>query len=440
MKSNELLPTYENLLFAFQEDVFKRNADVVAFVSLLNDIDGPYSIAIDGKWGSGKTFFVKQAKMMIEAYNEFCNPHNEDSLSVIKGVVNGDTIFETKITEHPQVPVYYDAWLYDNDCDPLLSLVYEIIRTTDSDYKFKLNEDFIGALTGVIDAVKGISLSSTLSAFSGKDVMEHIRASRVVDGQIEDFLESLIVEKGNRLVIFIDELDRCRPSFAIQLLERIKHYFSHDFITFVFSVNLEELQHTVKAYYGTGMNANRYLDRFFNMRTSLTIPTMANFYNKIGFKNGSSYVEKMTELVINELGMTPREIIRFTESMVLLSKMRTPSFGMSYAVRFCRTFVAPILIGLKMVGDGTYNRLINGEERGEFVRLLTHERIARAVYETITGSWANVDYCELESLINQIYDLLYGNKKISPNEEKKVGNLYFEQYVINDLEKTIGLI
>lgn len=64
-------------------------------------------------------------------------------------------------------------------------------------------------------------------------------------------------------MIFVDELDRCKPSFAVQLLERIKHYFGHEKITFVFSVNVSELQYTIKKFYGADFNGTRYLDNFF---------------------------------------------------------------------------------------------------------------------------------------------------------------------------------
>ena len=50
------------------------------------------------------------------------------------------------------------------------------------------------------------------------------------------------LKKGNRLIIMVDELDRCKPSYAVKLLERIKHYFTNDRITFVFSVNTYELE------------------------------------------------------------------------------------------------------------------------------------------------------------------------------------------------------
>ena len=58
----------------------------------------------------------------------------------------------------------------------------------------------------------------------------------------------------------------------MKLLERIKHYFNNDRVTFLFSVNVAELQHTVKTHYGADFNASRYLDRFFDLRVPLSKP------------------------------------------------------------------------------------------------------------------------------------------------------------------------
>ena len=69
MKRLELMPTDENILKSLQEDIFERNQELQYFIKLLNSIEGPYSIAVNGTWGSGKTFFVKQAKMVLDAYN-----------------------------------------------------------------------------------------------------------------------------------------------------------------------------------------------------------------------------------------------------------------------------------------------------------------------------------------------------------------------------------
>lgn len=75
--------------------------------------------------------------------------------------------------------------------------------------------------------------------------------------------------------IFIDELDRCKPTYAVEMLEAIKHVFDIPGLVFIVATNTKELQHTVKEVYGVGFNAESYLNRFFDskyfLRTSLSV-------------------------------------------------------------------------------------------------------------------------------------------------------------------------
>ena len=119
-----------------------------------------------------------------------------------------------------------------------------------------------------------------------------------------------MVERGNRLIIFIDELDRCKPTFAVHLLEQIKHYIFDDRITFVFSINLEQLQHTIKQYYGADFDSCRYLDRFFDLRISMPPANMEKFYSEIGLES-RYYVDIVTKRIINMYNFELREITRF---------------------------------------------------------------------------------------------------------------------------------
>ena len=79
MKTYEILPTDENLVQTLIDDTIGRTSDVFRFVNILNSIDCCYSIALDGRWGSGKTFFVKQAKLVIEANNAHLSVKNADA-------------------------------------------------------------------------------------------------------------------------------------------------------------------------------------------------------------------------------------------------------------------------------------------------------------------------------------------------------------------------
>lgn len=142
MKSSELLPSYDNLRKTFVNDTIGRSADVIRFASMLNVIDSNFSIALDSSWGSGKTFFVKQVKMFLDANNDHVHTIPEPDKSLFQSKWS-DFSRKSMPDFQPQVCVYYDAWANDGDEDPVLSLVYEIINDVESDYSLPKDGDCI---------------------------------------------------------------------------------------------------------------------------------------------------------------------------------------------------------------------------------------------------------------------------------------------------------
>jgi hypothetical protein len=80
--------------------------------------------------------------------------------------------------------------------------------------------------------------------------------------------------ENQNLVIFIDELDRCRPTYAIELLERIKHLFNIKRLVFVLSTDTEQLSHSICAVYGNNFDAKKYLNRFIDLDYLLKEPDL----------------------------------------------------------------------------------------------------------------------------------------------------------------------
>ena len=79
------------------------------------------------------------------------------------------------------------------------------------------------------------------------------------------------------LMVVIDELDRCRPSYAVSLIEVAKHIFGADHIIFVLAVNRTQLQHSIRALYGNEFDATGYLRRFFDIDFRLPEPNRTRF-------------------------------------------------------------------------------------------------------------------------------------------------------------------
>lgn len=82
-------------------------------------------------------------------------------------------------------------------------------------------------------------------------------------------LKQCLTERGKRAVLFIDELDRCRPDFAAQVLETTKFLFDQDLLSLVFTVNSKALSSIVTSRYGDGIDGARYLMRFYDRKISL---------------------------------------------------------------------------------------------------------------------------------------------------------------------------
>ena len=89
-----LKPTSENIMSTFETDLISRNSDVLRMASLLQNVDGGVSIALDAKWGAGKTFFVKQLKMVLDAYNGFTTVLSDSVKQDVKDICSKYKIFD----------------------------------------------------------------------------------------------------------------------------------------------------------------------------------------------------------------------------------------------------------------------------------------------------------------------------------------------------------
>ena len=94
-----------------------------------------------------------------------------------------------------------------------------------------------------------------------------IEEFRLSIGKVSTALSSR--RQGKPLVVAIDELDRCRPTYAIELIETAKHIFLVDNIVFILAINSSALTHSIKALYGTTFDAELYMRRFIDLQFRL---------------------------------------------------------------------------------------------------------------------------------------------------------------------------
>ena len=168
----------------------------------------------------------------------------------------------------------------------------------------------------------GVNPNEIVEDLRKGDFLKTLRARKEIDKRIEEYIGKLLPKGCDRLLIIIDELDRCNPEFAVKLLERIKHYFNNEKVTFVFSVNLAELQHTIKRHYGSGFDASRYLDRFFDLR--VTLPQIDRF-NMLSYIGGPALDQQVLIAVWDYFNMQIRDCIRLVSVLKVIDNVKRSS-------------------------------------------------------------------------------------------------------------------
>lgn len=450
MKSLDLTPTNENVYNSLINDSIGRGEFVRQFVKMLNAIEDNCTIALEGNWGSGKTFFVKQVKMVLDAHNPNYQPVNgfltEERRKAIKEKCSEFNAEDGSTELKPQLCVYYDAWQNDNDEDPILSLVYSIVKEIGSDFSFKKNST-LNILSELINLVCNKDISKLKKALKGENALDLIKETKDEADKVSEFLQSLLPEVGERLIVFVDELDRCKPSYAVKLLEKIKHYFLDEEITFVFSVNINELQHTIKKHYGNDFDATRYLDRFFDLRATLPKFDLEKYYANIGFELNENMFNYVCASVINKYQFEMRNIAKY----IRLAKIAVPKsvrkgdmlFVQGKSTSFIyNTYVIPIMIGLKLTDTERFENFVNGKDctplldfqkcfsKGCFADLASVERYKKS---------SNDIAAAIEKKIKEIYDAIFV-EKYDDESYRSIGSMYFDKETKNSVMCIAGLM
>jgi len=271
LKLSELHVTDEN---PFAEDALGREQSANILTQLISTIDDPFVLAIDSCWGTGKTTFLRMWLKVLKREGYPC--------------------------------LYFNAWKNDFSDDPLVSLIGEIGTGLDdlvleAGNKAKAKKYFdktkkLGAalvkssLPAVIKLSTGVDAAKIFEDLTNRFANDKIKKYEKDKTTIDDFkkhlcefIEVLTGNDGGKkpLIIFIDELDRCRPTYALELLEKAKHFFDIQGIVFVLAIDKEQIGHSIRSVYGAGMDVDGYLRRFIDLDYHLPEPDTEKFCNAL---------------------------------------------------------------------------------------------------------------------------------------------------------------
>ena len=216
------------------------------------------SISLHGEWGTGKTFFLQRWRQDLE--------------------------------NSGRQAIYFNAWENDFADDPLAAVTSALAgqlkdgpfgRTAQDVAKKALQilalaaETALGASIGIRLPIRRLTAAITGFGPPSDPFAARKQALETLQHRLQQLSGKVREETGFPLVFIVDELDRCRPDFAVALLERVKHTLATDDVAFVFGVNRVSLGHTLSATYGI-RDTDGYLRRFFDME--LTIPPTSGIW------------------------------------------------------------------------------------------------------------------------------------------------------------------
>lgn len=256
----------------FANDLLKREPFADKLTNIIVANKDELVIALNGQWGEGKTTFINmwKAKLKLENYpciyiDAFRIDYTEDAFVPIALAIDsfvekelGSSNCKRQEFHSKSIEVGKRLLLLSGKIG-LKALTLNIIDGSEIDI-----------LKGVGDDIAE-SVSDKFNNFAEEKLLSHQNTEALFDRYRQILTEvAEIVGQGEKpLVIIIDELDRCRPKFAVQILEKIKHFFSVKNVVFVLSVNQEQLEHSIKAEYGIGIDANTYLQKFIDIKATL---------------------------------------------------------------------------------------------------------------------------------------------------------------------------
>ena len=251
------------------------------------------------------------------------------------------------------VPLYFNAWEHDHFEDPILPLLASFSESIDeSCVDTSLNIPLlISEIINCFLAIHNIDIDikNLSNCFDEKDFLEDYRARTELRQKLNRLISSLIPRVARFAILFIDDLDRCRPEFAIRFLEQTKAIFQLPNVIVVYSTDIVQLSRSLEGVYGSHFAGRAYLERFYDKRIELQriMPLDYLEFKGLRVNRGHPFIDITGELLdyknascraLNRLFDQIRSIFEF----IYLS----PSYSYKNAVVFPKFALLPVLIVL----------------------------------------------------------------------------------------------
>ena len=322
----------------FSSDPFHREPFAKLLNTTIENVDDNLVISVDSPWGHGKTTFAKQWIQSLEnngkkviLFNAFENDLHEDPFISFTGEIYAF------ITEHFSKELKFEEKPFLKNAGKLASVL------TTSTLKIGLNAFSAGIIDNKIFEDFQNKIADTAGDMCGEMIENYTNKKEFSNKfrvDLKDLANLVRKKQGFPLTIIIDELDRCRPDFALQLLERIKHYFNVDNVTFVLFICEKQFLNHVTSTYGLNKNIESYLHKFADL--FLTLP------NGKPLNNAQAYFHYMDNTA-KKMSLDSENIIYTSSQLASLNQC---------SMRQCNQILSTIVLSSNLIPLDTHWQIV----------------------------------------------------------------------------------
>lgn len=303
-----IIPPYYSTLKEGEEpeDFFKRGAFQQNLTNLLSNTEEPLVLALNARWGEGKTNFIKLWERDLLKDNSDLIPIYYDAF---KNDFSDEVFISIAVTIQREIIKYYDHLKrgYAKKREEEIEAYKESAKALGKKLISVAGGTAMKYLTlGILDSSEMIEEAFEKAAKFEKYGSFELTSDKYdsflsMEETIENYREalkkllSIETGKSKKIVFFVDELDRCKPLFAVEVIEKIKHLFAIEGVHFVLAINKDQLLSAIKNAYGVEEHAGVYLQKFVHLEALL--PSVQNLgYNTDDLIPYLSYLKNEFEI------------------------------------------------------------------------------------------------------------------------------------------------
>lgn len=373
------------------------------------ECETPMTISIQGDWGTGKTTALNLIEKKIEGkkcyvlwfrtwqYSKF---GIEDNMMLV--LLNNlyEKLEELAKTKNIKSP---------NKKFSLLQVAREAANTiADARYGSVVAEK----ATGVWDVLVGAERVTTIS----KQIEE-------TKNSIQELINSILTADDERIVIFVDDLDRLEPKIAVDLLEGIKNFLDCEKCVFVLAVDSSVIYQGVRSKYGEEFGeekAKKFFDKIIQVPFSLPVNQYdINMFLGQFISNDNPYISEYEVITKRYLKNNPRAIKR-AFNLLKLYEFIIP--GLSEGDELDRFWLFTIL-NLQLSDENKYSDMVNKAKNGAGIEAVLGEEsesLSKIMSFIITDKDdSEEERINKEELSSRFIELLIGTAKASGKESSE---------------------